>query len=236
MTESIFSVSADLGYEFHAGTRVTGYRALTVNFLPVPSEQHYDPEHMHIPALTLAGDVQQLDVHHPWHDRSDWHVAPGCITLSDRKRKVVESFTFGGTLHVASQAQSTHATVDSPAPILAVTAGFHTGAADAASIFVEEVRMLFARARAAWNGDDAGFLRNLATIDAALLYAACRQAVGAHLRAQPEHLRLTRYRSTLHLLRVMEVEDPIPGYVTPLSEMLQPDPERLQPGQLHSTA
>ena len=45
----------------------------------------------------------------------------------------------------------------------------------------------------------------------------------AHLKAQPEHLRLTRYRGTLHLLRLMEVEDPAPSYVTPLAEMLRPE-------------
>jgi hypothetical protein len=143
--------------------------------------------------------------------------------LTDRKQKVVEAFTFGGTLHVTGDAQHTCAVVRSQAPIFELNSGIHTGATDAVSIFVEEVRMLFARARAGWNGDDAGYLRHLATLDPALLYAACRQAVQAHLGAQPEHLRLTRYRSTVHLLRVMAVEDPIPTYVTPLSEMLQPE-------------
>lgn len=223
MTESLVAKSNDLSYEFHAGHRVTGSITLTVTFRPTPSEEHYDPEHMQLPALNLAGEVQQLDVHHPWHDRADWHIAPGCIALTDRKQKVVEAFTFGGTLHVTGDAQHTCAVVRSQAPIFELNSGIHTGATDAVSIFVEEVRMLFARARAGWNGDDAGYLRHLATLDPALLYAACRQAVQAHLGAQPEHLRLTRYRSTVHLLRVMAVEDPIPTYVTPLSEMLQPE-------------
>ena len=213
----------ELGYIFAAADRVIGNATLTVNFRPKPTEEHYDPERMHVPGVTLTGDVRRLTVQHPWHDRSDWHIAPGAIDIIDRKQKVVEAFSFGGTLHVENGAQSTTCTLQSPAPLFEVNTAIHTGAVDAVSIFVEEVEMLFARARAGWHGNDAGFMRTLATLDPELLYASCRQAVRAHLKAQPEHLRLTRYRGTLHLLRLMEVEDPVPSYVTPLAEMLRPE-------------
>lgn len=211
---------SNFGYQFDPDARVTGYVALTVNLRAVPTEAHYDPERLTTQALTLAGDVRRLAVQHPWHDRSDWHTAPGCVDLIDRKGKVVQAFTFGGALHVASHEQMTTCVIRSPAPIFEVVRGTATGALDAVSIFIQQVVTLFARARVTWRGDDAGFLRNLSSIDPALLYAACRRAVRSHLTAQPEHLRLTRYRSTLHLLRSLEIEDPIPGYVAPLCELL----------------
>jgi hypothetical protein len=101
-----------------------------------------------------------------------------------------------------------------------VQARFHTGVLDAAGIFVEEVQIFFARAHAAWGRDDAGFMGRLASTDPLLLYAACRTAVHAHLAAQPEQLRMTRYRTTLHLLRVLAIEDPIPSYTPALDELL----------------
>lgn len=215
---------SELGYVFDSGTRVVGHTTMTVTFLPTPTEQHYDPERMHVPCVTLAGDVIKLTILHPWFDRSDWRVAPGIIALLDRKDKVVEAFTFGATLHIHTDELRTRCVFQSPAPIFEVKAGIRAGALDATSIFVEEVESRFARIHAAWNGDDAGFAQRLAATDPVMLYAACRLAVRAHLSRLPESLRLTRYRSTLHLLRVMEIQDPVPSYVAPLDEMLQPTP------------
>jgi hypothetical protein len=167
----------DLGYRFlptHYPASI-GHPKLEINILCAPTEEHFDPKIVQIPVFTSINSphphqIIQLRLYHPWVYHSAYHVAPGLITLSDRKGKTVKVYSFGGSMKIDSDENCTTMILQSDAPIIEVTQ-----ARSVIRRFVEEVEILLAERRAARAEDLMDFEERLEKIPAALLFAVVLQ-------------------------------------------------------------
>ncbi len=166
---------ADLGYRFVAGRNPEsiGYPRLEINILCAPSERHFDPKIAQISIFTLKDSVRphkinQLEIYHPWVYRDTYQVAPGLVTLADRKGKKVEAYTFGGKLTVDSDEYCTSCVLQSDAPIIEIN---HTN--PVIMKFIEEVEIILAEQRANQATDLEGFEARLEKVPVSKLYIAC---------------------------------------------------------------
>jgi hypothetical protein len=106
---------------------------------------------------------------HPGHKRPAASTPE--IDVEDARHEHVKAFTFGGTLHLDSDARRTICQLVSPAPLL-------EHARELSSLeenLIEEVQILFAERRAVQ--DDDAFDRRLAAADPLQLYRACLVAL-----------------------------------------------------------
>jgi hypothetical protein len=173
--------SLDFGYAFSPDSPPDrpAHRVLTVVLRPAPTERHYDPERAEWPVVSRDGDLDTLTLYHPWPESGAYRAAAGRVILTDRKRKVVEAFTFGGALHVEAAAEQVVARLESPAPILPLLTP-----ASAAALLADQVEVLLALRRAAWDsrGQRGSFEERLAGADPHRLYSACLAHLHAELR------------------------------------------------------
>ena len=165
-------VNEKLGYCFHppAGAHDMGHSQLDVVIRSAPTGEHFDPESF-ICAIPAAGGWAKLHVTHPWIQETRYRVCAGEIDFEDARRAHVKAFTFGGTLHIDSDARRTICQLVSPAPLL-------EHARELSSLeeqLIEEVQILLAERRAAQ--DDDVFDRKLAAADPLPLYHGCLVAL-----------------------------------------------------------
>ncbi len=162
----------DLGYIFHPHGSHFGDTPLEVILRAHPTGHHFDPEKIHVEVGVVRG-VQMLDIHHPWRQGDEYTLCPGRIFITDRFRKTLEVFTFGGQLTIRSHNEVTRCEFDSPAPFLELT-GTHT----VPTLLANEVEILLAQRRAAHNFRLPGeFDALLLTVAPLTLYASCLQAI-----------------------------------------------------------
>ncbi len=164
---------SDLGYRFvpERYPQSIGHPKLEINILCDPSEQHFDPKIVRIPIFTSMKNphphqIEQLRLYHPWVYQHEYRMAPGLISLSDRKDKTIKVFTFGGSVTIDSDENCTTCLIQSDAPIIEVTR-----AKPAVMRFVEEVEIILAERRAVWVEDLTGFEARLEEVPVSLLYA-----------------------------------------------------------------
>ena len=183
-----------LGYCFHqpAGEHDVGHPQLDVVIRPAPTGEHFDPESFTCLTSTASGSAR-LRVAHPWPQETTYRVCAGEIDIENARHTHVRAFTFGGTLHLDSDAKRTICRLVSPAPLLKHARGLSSSGDD----LIEEVQILFAERRAAQ--DDDAFDRRLATAEPLQLYRACLVALNekfARLLATGDAQR--RFKQYLH--------------------------------------
>jgi hypothetical protein len=190
------SNSLDFGYAFEppAPASHPGHRRLTVVLRPHPTERHYDPERADWPVVTAYHELDRLALFHPWPVSGEHRAAPGRIILTDRKAKVVQAFTFGGTLRVDASDERVVAVLESPAPILPLLPPH-----DIAEFLADEVDILLARRRAYWDQQRQphaadGFEERLARVEPLPLYQACLATVRDQLAHTPSLFHDTEHR------------------------------------------
>ncbi len=196
-------IPGQLGYLFHpvAEAQDTGSFQLDVLICRTPTHEHYDPERASFRAVGPGGELCQTLVGHPWYGQKQLRVAPGYISLRDRKQKAVEGFTFGGEVTIATRPDCTVLRFSSPAPILELSEVFSASRAYWVTTLVHEFEGLLARARVPWRGDDHGFEQRLASVEPATLFLAGLAAVAARLEETPLAARTERYRALCRLVR-----------------------------------
>jgi hypothetical protein len=197
----------ELGYDFHdVGDRgEPGRGQLDINIPRRPTELHFDPEQVAFPVMAVDGTVQRMTVTHPWRGPRESRLCAGRIVLRDRKGKVVEAYSFGGTLWLDSDATRTCCHVESPVPILRLT-GPLDAEGDSTSMdtmLVEEFEAVLAKCRVHWGRDDVGFDRTLASISPDILYAAALGAIDTRLQAVPGRFHDDSYLQTAYRVRSM---------------------------------
>src|SRR5512144_448502 len=108
-----------LGYYFHPPleSQAIGYSQLDVVIRPVPTGEHFDPESFACLTATASGSAR-LHVTHPWTQETTYRVCAGEIDIDDARQEHVKAFTFGGALHLDSDARRTLCQIVSPAPLL----------------------------------------------------------------------------------------------------------------------
>ncbi len=163
----------DLGYRFIPARyhQSIGHPKLEIKILCVPSKQHFDPEFVKIPTFTSINSahphqIELLRLYHPWVHQHGYRIAPGLITLSDRKEKTVKVYTFGGSMMIDSDENCTTCLIQSDAPIIEVAR-----ARPAVMRLVEEVEIILAERRVAWVEDLTDFEARLEDVPVSLLYA-----------------------------------------------------------------
>jgi hypothetical protein len=210
------------GYHFEppAPPDHPGHRRLTVVLRPHPTERHYDPELAEWPIVTLLGELDRLAVFHPWPMSGEYRAAPGRVVLTDRKRKVVEAFTFGGTLQLEASAGLVVARLESPAPILPLLPPH-----DVAELLADEVEILIARRRAHWDEARQPYAldEHLARVDPLSLFQACLVELQRLFAATPAIFHDTQRRLAHYLrqeLAALEQAGHRPHHLPPLEKLL----------------
>lgn len=165
----------DLGYRYYPKQypQSAGHPRLDIKISERPSEQHFDPDWVQFLIFSSADAshpqrIEHLKVNHPWTFQTAYRVAPGVLIISDRKDKKVEAFTFGGTLQIDVDNESTNCIIRSSAPIIELDVFDGT-----VTEFIKQVEIILARRRAIWAPDEAKFEARLSKTLPSQLYAAC---------------------------------------------------------------
>lgn len=162
--------NGELGYQFipfeHRDS--IGFKDLVINITEKQTGEHFDPVHVNIPAA-FGGNksYEQLTVFHPFTAASELQLAPGIITIKDRKGKKEEAFSFGGKVHIDVQPCCTTCRLVSSAPIL-----YSNHSNKIIQSLIEEIQILLAEQLASWIPDEEAFKRKLMACDPLILYTA----------------------------------------------------------------
>jgi hypothetical protein len=217
----------ELGYYFHPRRypHAPGHPLLDVILRPAPTGRHFDPQEIHLKAVSKHRGVEKLTIRHPWRPANPYRVVAGTVSVRDRTDKVVEAFTFGGDLQVTSDAEGTHCVLTSSAPIIEYLSDPNTHGPTVTGMLLEELEALIARWHASWDHEHHPdeFDERLAATDPLTLYAACLQA----LREQVEHVpHKAEDDLTRQFVRFLPAEIESlhemglwPSYVPPLGEL-----------------
>jgi len=197
------SAGREFGYQFEsfADSHAVGYRALSVAIYSVPTEQHYDPEHVIAPTVDRGGTITRTTFVHPWHGHEHYRIAFGNIHIRDRKGKVVEAFTMGGGAQISVAGDHTRCRITSPAPIFHLVGVLGVSDERHDSAIVDKIEALFARRRVHWLRDDAGYEQRLTSLDPRTLYVASLKAIRDQLASAPSSVRGQRYSVTIRRIR-----------------------------------
>ncbi|MBK8989346.1 MAG: hypothetical protein IPM39_25345 [Chloroflexi bacterium] len=171
-----------LGYIFHPGPSHFGSAGFDAILTTKPTQQHFDPDYLHVTAGAARG-TQRLEIHHPWRLADHYAVCAGRILLSDRFKKCVEVFTFGGQLTIVTSEEQTLCTFASAAPFLDLVTSHSV-----TTLFTNEVEILLAQRRAARNLHVSGeFDAILLRLDPLLLYVSCLAEIRQKFKLYPAH-------------------------------------------------
>jgi hypothetical protein len=151
-----------------------GFSGLLVAIRPAPTEEHYDPELMHLRLRDENGLAQWVTVRQRPPFSRPVPVCAGHITLDDRREKKVEFFTFGGEIRSVLAETATVYAISSPVPILGITPPSLSSTGEKLALKAETI---LARADARWGRDRHGFLRRLGEVDPLQLYAAILEGI-----------------------------------------------------------
>ena len=162
-----------------------GHTGLLVAIRETPTEQHFDPEliHLRLGAKNSVSRLVKLKLKPAFS--SPRHICPGRVVLHDRIDKRVHFFTFGGSLEIISASDETIYFLQSPGSILEIT-GEPRSAPDQLAF---ELEALLGKYQAKWGSDDNGFACRLTQIEPCQFYLAGLQTI---LRRYQQHRPLRR--------------------------------------------
>lgn len=177
MIEENSLLEQEFGFDFkpRVSSHTPGYKRVDIIIHDSPTYSHFDPEKVCLSTLSVEGCVESLIIHHPYSlilSKKKHRVCAGTVTLTDRKGKNVDIFTFGGSIRIDSQETKTLCVLESPAPILHLN-----NSNQIARILAEEVEILLAERRASWLPDIEAYEKQLAKIDPTILYVSCLNAI-----------------------------------------------------------
>lgn len=155
------------GYYFHAPQdgNEWGSNTLEVNLRSKPSGKHFDPEILRLPIARDDNQIAIVRIHHDWPGANRLQVLFGEVVLRDRRDKVIEAFTFGGTLEIETTNDCTLCTLSSPVPIID-----RRDQDPMIQMLAEEAMALIARLKADWKSDTEEFEKRLIQLDVEALF------------------------------------------------------------------
>lgn len=149
--------------------RSPGYGRLIVAMRRTPTEEHYDPEAIHLQLCGPQGFPQRSTMQMDTRLASPEKLCPGHVELSDRFNVRRGFFTYGASIDGGRTAEATLFDIQSSVPILELAGTFDETIGEQ---LVSETEALWAKSRAQWGADDNGFTRSLGSIPAKSLYAS----------------------------------------------------------------
>ena len=210
--------NSNLGYLFHPGQSQFGDGQLDVMLRMEPTQEHFDPERVHVVVGAPRG-VQSLDIHHPWRLAKQYQVCAGHIRISDRYKKSINVFLFGGQVEITAVADYTICQFTSPAPLLELTDG-----STVTLMLANGVDVLLAEQRARLNLRNAGdFGSKLIAVRPFLLYTSCLNTIHAkfdHIHFLSDSIQ-RRFKHELKLeIARLKHENNWPSSIQTLSELV----------------
>lgn len=188
-----FAHEPDIGYLFYPPSQPhhPGHPRLDIIIPAKPTERHFDPQTAVFQTLLPPETIEETHIHHPWPRQKPMQVIPGRIFIKDRKQKMVEAYSFGGSLTIATEKVQTVCVLQSSAPIFSL---FLTQ--DLVSWLVDEVEVLFAQQRVKWEQVHLhSFEVRLAEFEPLLLYAACLATIKRKFGANTKNYDKTTRQS-----------------------------------------
>ena len=222
MEKAYATTDLELGYVFSSTFHPNQFHhhKLDITLHDTPTLRHYDPE---VVTFRVAPDSlgnSIIKVRHPWKGQDKHHVFASTVIMRDRVDKVVESFTFGGDLTIASNNEHTICSLISTAPIYPLLSW-----SSVEMILVEEVEILLAKRREAW--DEAhkrtSFEKQLAEVDPFILYLSCLQNLQKKFNHFPSPIpeELLRFSHFLQVeIKRLHNERLWPLYLPQIAEIL----------------
>ena len=220
----------DLGYIFHPGQSQFGDERVDVVLRRDPTQEHFDPERVHLKVYTSHG-VQVLDIRHPWRQIGETRLCEGHIRVFDRYQKFIDVFSFGGLVKITAVSTSsgtavtdkTTCIITSPAPLLELTAGNAT-----TILLANEIDILLARSRARLNPRfPAEFDKKLASIGPLPFYISClnelRKKFAYNTIYQDPIRQDFKHKLNLEIARLQH-ENSWPSSIPTLAELLDSRP------------
>lgn len=208
-----------LGYalKHHAWPREQERYELFATLAAEPTGEHFDPEEISLPVAVEGAGVDRLNLYpHSLHHRT-YRVAAGRVILRDRRDKKIGFFTYGGTLHVTTQADALACRLESPSPIIELTPDEE----DPHVLLAIESEALLARRRAAHVHEEDAFGHRLATADPLVLFLAVLGKLTAHFDHLAQGETGERFAQFLHTEAARQHRrDDLPAQVPPLDEIL----------------
>jgi len=159
-----------------------------------PTGQHFDPQYVSLPVKTDRV-IETVHFHHPWGFADTYPVCAGLVEMVDWGDKKEEAFTFGGRFSLSVHEGWTRGTLESTAPIFAVSE-----ADPVKRLWIDEVEILLAERRAAFAEDPREFERRLAEVEPFALYIACLNALIQKFEPL-QHLQEPQILQLLHFLQ-----------------------------------
>jgi hypothetical protein len=176
--QSVFELMKNWGYyplaKPHPGS--PGHTGLLVAIRKEPTGKHFDPQMLHLRLRDEYGGAEWKTLSWLSPLEGVGHACPGTITLQDRLGKLVEFFTFGGSLGMTSGPGEMIYSLHSPAPVLELTAQEETFP-DQLAIETEEQ---LGKIEVKWGKDEKGFSRRLAEVDSLQFYLATLGSILRH--------------------------------------------------------
>lgn len=168
------TTNLELGYVFSSAFHPNQlhHHKLDITLHDTPTLRHYDPEAVTFRVTPDSLGNSYIKVRHPWKGKKKHHVFSSIVILRDRVDKVVESFTFGGELSIASDNEHTICSLISTAPILQLLSW-----SSVEMILADEFEILLAMRREAWDEEHkrTSFDKHLSEGDPFILYLSCLQ-------------------------------------------------------------
>jgi hypothetical protein len=171
-----------------------GYTGLLVAMRPAPTGKHFDPENLHLHAVTIQNKIEGMTFDRNPTFTTEQRIIVGEIKIADRYNKVVEFFTFGGWLESAKYAQETIYSFRSSAPIMFLTPRVDTPSDQ----LVSEVQVQLNALRAQWGVHETEFDQRLISISPRNLYeAALRSLLAKYGKSHALHDSFVRFYKLL---------------------------------------
>jgi len=210
----------ELGFIFYPSNnpQALGHPQLDINLYATPTGEHFDPHALTLPVNDPSKGVQHLTFYHP-AEVGEIQVSPGRIVMLGFDKKVVEAFSFGGTLNVQNHPDFTLCRLTSDAPI------FDMGRfAEDELELISEYEAELARSRALWTREDYDFEQRLAAFDPKTLFQALTVSVHQRMRQLPASSRNDHYWQLMHTItsaiRFIEPDGQLPSDSPPLAALL----------------
>jgi hypothetical protein len=209
----------DLGYIFYPGQSQFGDERLDVVLRREPTKEHFDPAKIHLQVKTPRG-IQTLDIHHPWRQSGEDQLCAGHIRIFDRYQKFIDVFSFGGQVKITAVTDKTTCVINSPAPLLELTAGNIID-----TLFANEIDILMAQLKARLNPRfPSEFDGKLAVLEPMGFYVSCLSALRKkfsynNIYFDPTHQRF-KHKLNLEIARLQH-ENRWPSSIPTLAEQIE---------------
>lgn len=167
-----FNGKSNMGYCYYHDEDTPGAYRLDININEVPSGKHFDPFVVYLPVKDNQNRVERLAIRHPWTFEKTYQACMGLVEMVDGKGGKEEAYTFGGSLVIDTQGTRTTCVLESPAPILEISAANPTR-----MMFIEEIEILIAQRKAALLKESRDYEVHLVNADPLDLYMACVKAL-----------------------------------------------------------